>query len=81
MEYNIGDKVRINQQLTFKSYDIVKSMQMCYNKIAEIIDKQYDSFNNDFVEEHCGLEDTEIEKIIFWECLKMNSEIDCRLWS
>ena len=49
MEYNIGDKVRINQQLTFKSYDIVKSMQMCYNKIAEIIDKQYDSFNNDFV--------------------------------
>ena len=49
MEYNIGDKVRINQQLTFKSYDVVKSMQMCYNKIAEIIDKQYDSFNNDFV--------------------------------
>ena len=49
MEYSIGDKVRINQQLTFKSYDIVKSMQMCYNKIAEIIDKQYDSFNNDFV--------------------------------
>ena len=49
MEYNIGDKVRINQQLKFKSYDIVKSMQMCYNKIAEIIDKQYDSFNNDFV--------------------------------
>ena len=49
MEYNIGDKVRINQQLTFKSYDIVKSMQMCYNKIAEIINKQYDSFNNDFV--------------------------------
>ena len=49
MEYNIGDKVRINQQLTFKSYDIVKSMQMCYNKIAEIINKHYDSFNNDFV--------------------------------
>ena len=49
MEYNIGDKVRINQQLTFKSYDIVKSMQICYNKIAEIIDKQYDSFNNDFI--------------------------------
>ena len=49
MEYNIGDKVRINQQLTFKSYDVVKSMQICYNKIAEIIDKQYDSFNNDFI--------------------------------
>ena len=49
MEYNIGDKVRINQQLTFKSYDVVKSMQMCYNKIAEIINKQYDSFNNDFI--------------------------------
>ena len=49
MEYNIGDKVRINQQLTFKSYDVVKSMQICYNKIAEIINKQYDSFNNDFV--------------------------------
>ena len=49
MEYNIGDKVRINQQLTFKSYDVVKSMQICYNKIAEIINKQYDSFNNDFI--------------------------------
>ena len=49
MEYNIGDKVRINQQLTFKSYDVVKSMQMYYNKIAEIINKQYDSFNNDFI--------------------------------
>lgn len=49
MEYNIGDKVKINQQLTFKSYDVVKSMQMCYNKVAEIINKQYDSFNNDFI--------------------------------
>ena len=49
MEYNIGDKVRINQQLTFKSYDVVKSMQICYNQIAEIINKQYDSFNNDFI--------------------------------
>ena len=47
---------------------------------AEIL-YRFISGNNDFVEEHCGLEDTEIEKIIFWECLKMNSEIDCKLWS
>ena len=47
---------------------------------AEIL-YRFISGNNDFVEKHCGLEDTEIEKIIFWECLKMNSEIDCRLWS
>lgn len=47
---------------------------------AEIL-YRFISGNNDFVEEHCGLEDTEIEKVIFWECLKMNSEIDCRLWS
>ena len=49
MEYNIGDKVKINQQLAFKSYDVVKSMQICHNKTAEIIDKYYDSFNNEFV--------------------------------
>ena len=49
MEYNIGDKVKINQQLAFKSYDVVKSMQIHYNKTAEIIDKYYDSFSNEFV--------------------------------
>jgi len=33
-----------------------------------------------FEEKHCGLEDTEIEKVIFWECLKMNKDINCKLW-
>ena len=47
---------------------------------AEIIYK-YITGNIDFEESHTGLEDTEIEKVIFWECLKMNSDIECRLWA
>lgn len=46
---------------------------------AEIL-YRFISGNNDFVESHTGLEDTSIEKIIFLECLKMNSDIDCRCW-
>lgn len=46
---------------------------------AEII-YRYITGNLDFEESHTGLEDTEIEKQIFWECLKMNSEIECRCW-
>lgn len=46
---------------------------------AEIL---YRFITNDlsFEEKHCGLEDTEIEKVIFWECLKMNKDINCKLW-
>ena len=36
--------------------------------------------DNSFVENHTGHEDTEIEKVIFAECLRRNPSIDGRLW-
>lgn len=35
----------------------------------------------DFMESHTGLEDCEIEKDIYFKCLKMNARIDCRLFA
>lgn len=46
---------------------------------AEILYK-YITQDLDFEEKHTGLEDTEIEKQIFWECLKMDKNIDCFCW-
>lgn len=46
---------------------------------AEII-YRYISGENDFIENHTGLEDVKIEKEIFLYCLKQNPEIDGRLW-
>lgn len=53
-----------------------------YNKprfTAEIL-YRYLSKNNEFVESHTGLEDTEIEKEIFAECLRRNPTVDGLLW-
>lgn len=36
--------------------------------------------NIDFVESHTGLEDVNIEKVIFVECLKINPTVDGLLW-
>lgn len=58
MEYNIGDKVIIKEDLKFKSFDVVPSMTQYCNKIAKIINKQYDSFNKEFVYQ-LKIEDTE----------------------
>jgi hypothetical protein len=33
-----------------------------------------------FVESHTGLEDVEIEREIFVECLRRNPNVDGRLW-
>ena len=46
---------------------------------AEIL-YRYLTNNINFEESHTGLEDTEIEKRIFWACLKMNKDIDCNCW-
>lgn len=46
---------------------------------AEIL-YRYITGDNTFEESHTGLEDTEIEKQIFWECLKMDKDIDCFCW-
>ena len=48
MGYNIGDKVIIKEDLKFKTYDVVPSMTQYCNKIAKIINKQYNSFNKEF---------------------------------
>ena len=48
MKYNIGDKVIIKEDLKFKSFDVVPSMTQYCNKIAKIINKQYNSFNKEF---------------------------------
>lgn len=46
---------------------------------AEIIYKWMS--HSDFSESHTGLEDALIEKDIYFKCLKMNSKIDCKLFS
>lgn len=46
---------------------------------AEVI-YRYISGENEFIENHTGLEDVKIEKEIFLYCLKQNPEIDGRLW-
>lgn len=46
---------------------------------AEIL-YRFLSGNNSFVESHTGFEDTEIEKIIFAECLRRNPNVDGLLW-
>lgn len=47
---------------------------------AEILYK-FISKNIHFVEKHCGLEDTQIEREIFRHCLEMNPNIECKLWA
>lgn len=47
---------------------------------AEIL-YRYITNNNDFVENHTGLEDVEIEKEIFVQCMKMNPNIERECWS
>ena len=37
--------------------------------------------DNDFEERHCGLEDTQIEREIFWECLRRNPNVEMKLWA
>lgn len=46
---------------------------------AEIL-YRYLTGNNDFEEEHRGIDDVRIEKEIFMYCLQKNPEIDGRLW-
>lgn len=46
---------------------------------AEIL-YRYLTGNNDFEEEHRGIDDVRIEKEIFMYCLGVNPEIDGRLW-
>lgn len=46
---------------------------------AEIL-YRYLTKNNDFIENHTGLEDVMIEKEIFVECIKRNPEINGKLW-
>ena len=53
-----------------------------YNKpklTAEIL-YRYLTNDLDFVESHTGLEDTEIESVILFECMKRNPDIDGLLW-
>lgn len=47
---------------------------------AEIL-YRYISGNNNFVEEHCGLEDTLIEKEIFLECIRRNPSVAKSMWT
>lgn len=76
MEYNIGDKIVIKEDLKFKNYDVVPSMTQYCNKIAKIINKQYNSFNKEFIYQidlDCGIfnwyeemfEPYEVTKIVF----------------
>lgn len=58
MGYNIGDKIVIKEDLKFKSNDVTPSMKQYAGKIAEIINKQYDNFNNEIVYQ-LKIEDTE----------------------
>ena len=57
---------------------------ICKNKqprlTAEIL-YRYLSGDNDFIESHTGLEDTQIEKLIFAECVKRNREVLRPMWS
>lgn len=46
---------------------------------AEII-YRFISGDNSFIESHTGFEDTEIEKIIFAECLRRKPNVDGLLW-
>lgn len=46
---------------------------------AEIV-YRFISGDNSFVESHTGFEDTEIEKVIFAECLRRNPNVDGLLW-
>lgn len=76
MKYNIGDKIVIKEDLKFKNYDVVPSMTQYCNKTAKIINKQYNSFNKEFVYQidlDCGIfnwyeemfEPYEVAKIVF----------------
>ena len=46
---------------------------------AEVL-YRYIKGNKDFIESHTGLEDVMIEKEIFVECLKRNSNVERCLW-
>ena len=46
---------------------------------AEIL-YRYITGNNDFIESHTGLEDTQIEKDIFLACLAMDKNVNCNCW-
>ena len=48
MEYNVGDKVRIRKDLNFKGYEVTPTMKLDEGKIAEIIKKDFDIFNEEY---------------------------------
>ena len=45
MEFNLGDRVKIKNDLKFKEYEITPTMQLDMGKIAKIIKKDFDIFN------------------------------------
>ena len=50
------------------------------NRLTAEIIYRYLTGNNDFVENHTGFEDVEIEKEIFAHCMKSHKKIDRVLW-
>ena len=48
MEYNVGDRVKIKNDLKFKEYEITPTMQLDMGKIAKIIKKDFDIFNQEY---------------------------------
>ena len=48
MEYNVGDRVRIRKDLNFKGYEVTPTMQLDMGKIAKIIKKDFDIFNQEY---------------------------------
>lgn len=84
----IWDTLKMSQQVFTKDNDYLdfcKTNDFMVNKkrprlTAEII-YRYLTQDLTFEEKHTGLEDTEIEKQIFWECLKRNPNVECNCWS
>ena len=48
MEFNLGDRVKIKNDLKFKEYEITPTMQLDMGKIAKIIKKDFDIFNQEY---------------------------------
>ena len=48
MEFNLGDRVKIKNDLKFTEYEITPTMQLDMGKIAKIIKKDFDIFNQEY---------------------------------
>ena len=82
------DSLKMSKEVFGKDKDYLnfchKNGYVCKNNqprmTAEIL-YRYLSGDNNFVEAHCGLEDTLIEKEIFLECIRRNPTVAKSMWS